>query len=224
MTLNKSPVFSKGEIVPWFYYVCRPIVRIILFLLIRWRVNGRENIPKEGAVLVISNHLSLADPPLLNLAINRPVRYMAKKNLFRYKPLDRFFRGLGAFPVHRGQPDRRAFRQAEQVLAEGLTLVVFPEGTRSRSGQLRKAFPGPALIAARSGAPVVPVGITGTEKLERGLGILSRPRVKVNIGSPFHLPPNANKSNKTELADCMMGQIAELLPPEDRGIYGGQEE
>jgi len=198
------------------------MVRIILFLLTRWRVIGRENIPKEGPVLVISNHLSLADPPLVNLAIDRPVRYMAKKNLFRFQPLNSLFRGLGAFPVHRGRPDRNAFRQAEQVLGQGLTLVIFPEGTRSRSRQLRQAFPGPASIAARSGAAIVPVGITGTDKLEHGFGILTRPRVTVNIGRPFHLPPNTNKSNKTELIDYMMTHIAELLPPEYRGIYAGQ--
>ena len=200
------------------------MVRILLFLLTRWRVIGRENIPKEGPVLVISNHLSLADPPLLNLAIDRPVRYLAKKNLFRFQPFDSLFRGLGAFPIHRGRPDRKAFRQAEQVLAQGLTLVVFPEGTRSRNRQLRQAFPGPALIAARSGASILPVGITGTGKLEHGFGILTRPRVTVNIGRPFNLPPNTNKSDKTDLIDYMMTRIAEVLPPEYRGIYARQED
>ncbi len=209
---------------PWFYYICRPTVRILLFLLTRWHVRGRENIPEQGPVLVISNHLSLADPPLLNLAIDRPVRYMAKKNLFRFQPFNSLFRGLGAFPVHRGRPDIKAFRRAEEVLAHGLTLVIFPEGTRSRNSQLRHAFPGPTLIAARSGAPILPIGIIGTDKLEHGFGILTRPRVTVNIGRPFHLPPNASKSNKTELIDYMMRHIAELLPPEYRGIYAEQED
>ena len=205
---------------PWFYYVCRPIVRIILFLLTRWRVSGRENIPEQGPVLVISNHLSLADPPLLNLALDRPVRYMAKKQLFRFRAIGNFMRGLGAFPVHRGRPDMKAFRQAEQVLAQGSTLVVFPEGTRSRSGQLGHAFPGPALIASRSGAPILPLGITGTGKLEHGFGLLSRPRVTVNIGHPFHLPTTTGKTTKTELTNYMMERIAELLPSEYRGQYG----
>jgi 1-acyl-sn-glycerol-3-phosphate acyltransferase len=208
--------------VPWFYYVCRLIVRILLFLLARWQVSGRENIPKQGAVLVVSNHLSLADPPLLNLAINRPVRFMAKKNLFRFKVIGKLMRGLGAFPVYRGRPDRKAFRQAEKVLADGLTLVIFPEGTRSRSRQLRQAFPGPSLIALRSGAPIVPVGIAGTDILEHGMGILTRPRVKVNIGRPFYLPENAKEMTKTELTSYMMGHIAELLPEQYRGLYGRQ--
>jgi 1-acyl-sn-glycerol-3-phosphate acyltransferase len=208
--------------VPWFYYICRLIVRILLFLLTRWQVSGRENIPKQGAVLVVSNHLSLADPPLLNLVLNRPVRFMAKKNLFRFKVIDNFMRGLGAFPVYRGRPDRKAFRQAEQVLADGLMLVIFPEGTRSRSRQLRQAFPGPSLIALRSGAPIVPVGIAGTDILEHGMGILTRPRVKVNIGRPFHLPENAKELTKTELTTYMMEHIAELLPEQYRGLYGKQ--
>ena len=195
---------------------------MLLRLLTRWQVRGRENIPAQGPLLVITNHLSLIDPPLLNIALDRPVRYMAKKQLFRFSVTGNFFRGLGAFPVHRGQPDRKAFRQAEQILAQGLTLVVFPEGTRSRSGQLQQAFPGPALIASRSGAPILPVGITGTGKLEHGFGLLSRPRVTVNIGHPFHLPPNASELTKTELINYIMEHIAELLPPECRGIYARQ--
>jgi len=148
---------------------------------------------------------------------------MAKKQLFKFRILGSFIRGLGAFPVHRGRPDRKAFRQAEQVLTQGLALVIFPEGTRSRSGQLRHAFPGPALIALRSGAPILPVGIAGTDKLERGLaGLLSRPKVTVNIGRPSHLPPAASELTKRELIDYMMEHIAELLPPEYRGIYARQ--
>ena len=207
---------------PWYYHVGRQTVRIVLSLLTRWQVRGKENIPVNGPLLVISNHLSLADPPLLNLVLDRPVRYMAKKQLFRFRVIGNFMRGLGSFPVHRGRPDRKAFRQAEQVLAEDLALVIFPEGTRSRSGGLQHAFPGPALIALRSGAPILPIGITGTERLERGLGLLSRPRVTVNVGHPFHLPATASELTKTELINFMMEHIAELLPAKYRGIYARQ--
>ena len=210
--------------VPWYYYICRRIVRILLFLLARWQVRGKENVPKEGPLLVISNHLGLADPPLINLVLNRPVRFMAKKQLFRFRVIGSFIRGIGGFPVHRGRPDRNALRQSEQVLAQGLALAIFPEGTRSRSGQLRPALTGPALIALRSGAPILPVAITGTEKLERGVGILTRPRVTVNIGRPFHLPPVASKPDRKELIKYIMEHIAELLPPEYRGVYAKQED
>ena len=207
---------------PWFYYASRLIVRILLLLLTRRQVRGRENIPNQGPLLVVANHLSLADPPLLNISLGRKVIFMAKEKLFRYVVLRHVIRSLGAFPVHRGRPDMKAFRQAEQVLAQGLTLVIFPEGMRSHSARLQHPFSGPALIAVRSGAPILPVGITGTEKLERITWLLRRPRVTVNIGRPFHLPPTSGKLTRTELdvfTNCIMEHIAELLPVEYQGTY-----
>ncbi|MBA7678729.1 1-acyl-sn-glycerol-3-phosphate acyltransferase [subsurface metagenome] len=212
---------------PWFYYVARAIVRVLLKLLTRCQVKGRENIPSQGPLLIIANHLSLADPPLLGVSLGRKVIFMAKKELFHFRVIGYFIGSLGAFSVHRGQLDRKAMRQAYQVLADGLTLVMFPEGTRSRSGRLRPAFPGPALIAMRSGAPILPVGIIGTEKIRGVTWLLRRPRITVNIGSPFYLPPVSSRLTKAELAELtnsIMGHIAELLPPEYRGDYAGQED
>ena len=206
----------------WFYYVVRLIVRMLLTLLTRWRVEGRENVPNQGALLVVANHINLADPPVLGVSLGRKVIFMAKKELFHFRVIGYFVRNLGAFPVHRGQLDKKALRQAQQVLADGLALVMFPEGMRSRSGRLRTAFSGSALIALRSGAPILPVGITGTEKIRGLTWFLHRPQITVTIGHPFYLPSAGSKLTKGELAELtnsIMRRIAELLPQEYQGVY-----
>ena len=211
---------------PWFYYVARVIVRGLLKLLTHCQVKGRENIPSQGPLLIVANHLSLADPPLLGVSLSREVIFMAKKELFRFRLIGYFIGSLGAFSVHRGRLDRKAMRQAYQVLADGLALVLFPEGTRSHSGQLRPAFSGPALIAMRSGAPILPVGIIGTEKIRGVTWLLRRPQITVNIGQSFYLPTVSSRLTKAELAELtnsIMGHIAELLPLKYRGDYGGKE-
>jgi len=211
---------------PWFYYVARVIVRGLLKLLTHCQVKGRENIPSQGPLLIVANHLSLVDPPLLGVSLSRKVIFMAKKELFRFRLIGYFIGSFGAFSVHRGQLDREALRQAYQVLANGLALVMFPEGTRSRDGRLQPAFPGPALIALRSGVPILPVGIVGTEKIRGVTWLLRRPQITVNVGHPFHLPPASSRLTKAELAELtnsIMGRIAELLPPKYRGDYGARK-
>ena len=210
---------------PWFYYVGRLIVRTLLLLLTRWQIKGRQNIPSQGPLLIVANHLHLADPPLLVVSLSRKVIFMAKKELFHFRAIGYFIRGFGAFSVHRGQLDRKALRQVHQLLADGQALVLFPEGTRSKNAQLQPAFPGAALIASRSGVPVLPVGIIGTEKIKGVAWILHRPRITVNIGRPFYLPPVNSQLTKVELAELtnsIMEHIAELLPPQYRGNYAGQ--
>jgi len=207
---------------PWFYYMVRVIVKVLLPLLTNWQVRGKENVPGEGAVIVVANHLNLADPPVLGVSLGRKVVFMAKRELFRSRVSSYFVRGLGAFPAQRGQLAREALRQASQVLANSLALVVFPEGSRSKNAQLQPAFPGSALIALRNGIPILPVGITGTEKIKGATWFLHRPKITVNIGRPFSLPPVSSKLTRVELnglADSVMERIAELLPPEYRGNY-----
>jgi len=153
---------------------------------------------------------------------------MAKEELFHSRAMRFLAAAFGAFPVRRGGIlDRQAVRLANQILESGQALVMFPEGTRSRKAQLKPAFPGSALIALHNNVPILPVGITGMEHVDvKGplWQLIHRPRVTVNVGRPFHLPPVKNKHELTkaqlvELADSIMEHIAELLPPEYQGHY-----
>lgn len=210
----------------WFYYIARFAVRVVLLLGTRWQIKGRENISAKGPLLIVANHLNLADPPVVSVSIARETRFMAKEELFKAKFTGYFIGSFGAFPVRRNQADMTAVRQALKILSDGLALVVFPEASRSANAQLQPAFPGVALIALRSGALILPIGITGTEKMKGKTWPFRRPRVTVNIGKPFHLPPTGDKSTKEELAqltDFIMGHIAEQLPVEYRGHYEKRE-
>lgn len=146
---------------------------------------------------------------------------MAKKELFRFRLVAAYL-GVGAFPVSRGKLGTQVLRRSQAVLEEGKVMAIFPEGMRSR-GSLRPALSGAAMLVARTGVTVLPVGISGTEKLAKRGWFWKRPRVTVNIGKPFSMPPVDGKLDKQTLADMtesMMLRIAELLPPSYRGHYG----
>ncbi len=197
---------------------------MVLFLLTRWRVEGKGNVPGHGPLLIVANHLSLADPPVLGVSIDLKKVFMAKEELFRPRFTGYFIRNCGAFPVRRGRLDRKVLQQAEHWLNKGVSLVMFPEGQRSKDIRLQPAFAGSALIASRLGVPILPAGISGTEKVRGKTWWLRRPRITVNIGRPFQ-PPTANgklsKADLLELTDSIMEHIAELLPSEYRGNYSG---
>ncbi len=202
------------------------ISRILVFLLTRRQVKGKENIPEHGPLLVVANHISMADQYFIAINVNRRMMYMAKEELFRHRPISLVVQAFGAFPVRRGGTDRKALDQAYRILDSGLALFMFPEGTRSRNAQLQPAYPGTALIALRNNVPILPIGITGLENVKKGplWWIIHRHKVtvRINIGKTFYLPAheeNPNKKRLRELADFIMEHIAELLPPEYRGYY-----
>jgi len=152
---------------------------------------------------------------------------MAKEELFRGGFATFCVRNFGAFPVNRTRLTRAALDSASQYLKQGLAIAMFPEGKRSQSCCLEEAFPGSAMIAIRCQAPILPVGISGTEKIHGLKWIPHRPKIVVNIGKPFRLPNPNGRISKEELCQCtesIMTHIAALLPAEYRGTYGMKNE
>jgi len=138
---------------------------------------GQKQYTSSRPLLVVANHMNLADPPILAVCLGRRRPYfMAKEDLFSSRFSKYFIRGFGAFPVKRGRIDRQAFRQAEGLLNEGNIVVMFPEGRRSQNGQLQNAFPGSAMVAMRCDVPILPIAIAGTEKLKGPFWWLRRRR------------------------------------------------
>ena len=207
----------------WIYYGGKFLTRVAMSLFTRCEVRGRANVPNKGPLLIAVNHLNLADPPIVGVSVGREAMFLAKEELFQSKLTGYVVRSCGAFPVRRGGMNKEALRRSTQLLAQGMALIMFPEGRRSRSAQLESAFSGAALIAAHNGAPILPIGITGTEKIKGLTWWLRRPKITVNIGCPFSLPLVNGKLTRVELTrltHSIMEHIAELLPAEYRGDYG----
>ncbi len=124
-----------------------------------FHIEGKENIPENEGVVIASNHRSYADPVLLTMPMKKPVKYMAKEELFKNKIFGAFIKMLGAFPVKRGAGDMKVIDDSIAILSSGKNLVIFPEGTRAKENKVGKGKTGVALIAAKSGADVLPMGI-----------------------------------------------------------------
>jgi len=196
-------------------------VKAALFWLTRWEVTGQENVPRNGSLIVVANHLSLIDPPLLSASIPRRISFMAKEELFNAWSAP-FIRWFGAFPVRRGVLDRKAIRQAMQVIEKGESLGIFPEGKRSPNQQMIEGELGVAMIAHHSGASILPIGISGSENIRWPDIIWKRPKVIVAIGRPFSLPKKEGKRTREHLIESknqIMRHIAEILPPRYQGIW-----
>jgi glycerol-3-phosphate dehydrogenase (NAD(P)+) len=164
----------------------RAILKPFLLAFFRVRRVGREHVP-DGAVILASNHRSFLDPFIVGICLNRPVYFVAKKELFDKRLTGWFLNCLGAFPIRRGESDEESVETAKQILSRGDALVIFPEGTRIREGSLGRAKRGVGRLALETGAPVVPVAVHGTERARRGW--LLRPvKVKVRLGRALTFP------------------------------------
>jgi 1-acyl-sn-glycerol-3-phosphate acyltransferase len=183
------------------------LFRGIFTVFYRWQVIGSEHIPKEGPVILCANHISNWDPPLLGSGIERQVHFMAKEVLFKIPVVSFFIRSFGTYPVKRGAGDRAAIRASLQMLSEGKIIGIFPEGTRSRTGELGQGMNGASMFALKSDAVVIPVAIIGPFKLFRS--------IKIVYGAPVDLSAlKAEKQGSDTLkraTEQIMGHIKDLI-------------
>lgn len=208
-----------------FYVIIRAILRFVMRIAFSMQVEGKANIPEEGGVILAANHSSMLDPVVVGCAIDRPIRFMAKRELFDNPFLGMIARGLGAFPVQRGKDDKDAFRQALEVLRSGQVLGMFPEGTRSVDGRLQKAYSGAAVLAEKTDAYLVPVGIVGTNRVMRKGAVLPRGgRIYVRFGKPI-IP--AEVCSMISLDECSVrpkDAITNLMMEEIKRLVGSFSE
>ena len=172
---------------PVIYWVLRAL--LVPFFLIYFRLDrvGREHLPKEGPLLLASNHRSFLDPFVIGTLIKRPVYYMAKRELFEKRWQAWILNALGAFPVDRGAGDGDAMATARTILERGDCVVLFPEGTRIRHGGLADPRRGVGRLALETGSPVAPVAVIGTNEVRRGWRIRPR-KVRLRVGRPLNYP------------------------------------
>ena len=197
---------------------------IVLRLFADWQIVGRENVPPMGPLIIVANHQSNFDPTLVSTSIPRRVRFLAKEDIFQGGPVVRWFlRSYGAFPLNRHGADLRAYRWTLSQLAIDRAIAVFPEGTRN-PGAMSRAESGVTRLALKSQAPLLPVGITGTERLGNLLRVFNPTgQIRVNIGTAFSLPSIDGRPGPEvldSLTDMIMDRIAALLPASYQGVYG----
>jgi len=204
----------------------RPVFRGLFHLLSRVRVTGRENIPATGPYIIASNHVSLFEPPLILAFWPVAAEAISAIDVWGRRGQGWLVELYGAIPVRRGEYNRQLLDTMQAVLQAGHPLLIAPEGTRTHLPGLKRGMPGIGYLVQKSSVPVVPVGIVGTSddffiqalKGERRL-------LEMRIGNPFRLPGGESaggnrKATRQNHADLIMSRIADLLPPEYRGVYG----
>ncbi|HUS87795.1 MAG TPA: lysophospholipid acyltransferase family protein [Desulfosporosinus sp.] len=180
------------------------------FKLMGWNIQGVENMPAEGPVILAINHQSIWDPLVAASSLPRKVSFMAKEELFSIPVLGKIFSKLGAFPIKRGQGDMNAIRQSLAILKEGRVLGLFPEGTRSKNGEIQKGLPGMVLLMEKSKASVVPIKVFGTRNLlTKGWG-----NIAVVVGKPMTAQmlqaPEGVENRREWIADRIMQAMLDL--------------
>lgn len=202
----------------------RGFAKLLTFVTLRVTITGLENFPKYGPALVVINHLGDADvvPLLAKLPFISPIEGIGKIELYDHWLVGPVFRAYGVIWVHRGQPDRKAIRAALDGLAEGRMVGLAPEGRQSVIGGLEEGNDGAAFLALKSGAPIVPIGLTGTgnSNVYGHLKRLKRAPVTLSVGKPFFLQEHADRQKMIrEGTRQIMEALARLLPESYRGTY-----
>jgi 1-acyl-sn-glycerol-3-phosphate acyltransferase len=210
------------------YWIMRALFILFFRVFGSWEVRGHENVPKEGAALIAPNHLSALDPCLIGCALKRPGWFMAKAELFEVWGLRWLIRGMHAYPVKRGSADRAALKRTLDHLKNGEIVCVFPEGTRSPDGRLGPVEAGIGMLALKSGAPVVPVGIRGTDRLLPREGkSIRRAKIRVLFGPPLHFPPavgtRLDREACQETADQVRAALLALLEDMDSPAHASAQ-
>jgi 1-acyl-sn-glycerol-3-phosphate acyltransferase len=201
--------------------VCKGLFRALTSTTVR----GLEHLPVRGPAILAGNHLGPIDPALAMAYMPWPVETLALTDLFQVAGTGTLLRLYGVIPVDRDAHDGGAMVLAVEALNRGRVIGILPEGRVSVTGSLERARTGVAYLALTSGAPVLPCAVTGTERALEELARLRRPRLTLTIGAPVRFGPETLTSPRRrerlrEVADEIMYRIAELLPPQYRGVYG----
>lgn len=196
------------------------ILRMLFKIVLKLEIAGMENVPRQGPLILMINHVNFLDPVLTVGLMPRGVTAFSKIETLGYPVLGFFIRLYGVVRVRRGEVDRRALHRAIETLGRGEAFLIAPEGTRSHQGRLQPARHGIAYIALRTGATILPVAIWGQERFFANVKRLRRTRVHIRIGKPFRFAPgNVGRDELRALTREAMYQLAALLPPEYRGVY-----
>ena len=204
----------RPNTLPWI--VGKIVLTILFHGYLRMAVEGEDNVPSTGSFLLVSNHLSNLDPFAIGIACHRKVHFLGKQEIFRIPVLSYFIRQWGAIPLDRDATDVAAMRVAVKVIRQGEILGIFPEGTRSSDGELRRFREGAAKIALRFGLPIIPVAVSGTRAaLPRGAWFIRPVPIRLRFGPPLELAPLARPQSEPAAlpaaAELIRARIAGLL-------------
>lgn len=181
------------------YRSMKGLLAVLLRVYCRMSIEGRRNIPVEGPFILAPTHRSIIDTPIAGAVYRQRMRFMGADKWWAKHWFGRLLTALGAFPVTRGTADREALKRCIAVLEGGEPLVLFPEGERKSGPVVQPLFEGAAYLAMKTGVPVVPVGIGGSERvLPKGAKFVYPRKLYVVVGAPMHVPPAADSSPKAQ--------------------------